>query len=980
MIKICSRVLLIISLTVIGISTSAAAGGKRPHVTRNNNVMVLEYDFEEPEIITKGDFDFVTINGFERYSKAGAPVIPVKPVEILVPSGMKITEITSTAMNTDQLPDTYRLSHGEKPRRRPSYGKEERHRFEVEPAAPTNPDPEIFGMTEFWPVKHHDLVTVQTNRGYNIAYVNLFPLQYSPKAGRIRMATKLRLAIRFAGMDSHRRAKPTKNLKKKLEQRIENPETMISYDTYSDEDPLISATAAVASTPLTDPAGTYYEANYKYIVITNASLGGISGPYSFQALCDSKIARGISAGIVTTEWILGNYDGTKPSGGTDDATKIRNFLIDAYQTWPTEYALLAGDKDIIPIRLFRDSNEDIPADLYYGCVDPPDCTFDNDGDGKYGESNDGPGGGEVDLTAEIFTGRAAVENATEVANFVNKTLVYGTINDPYLDHALSGGGYLGFGGIQEFTKPFSEIISRGSDLYLGRHTYGFEDASIPNARNFDIVTLYDEDWWNDNRTPYYDSATAGGNAGVPWNWNSMGWDAVTELLPILNGENGNITPQLIYISDHGSAEWGMVRLKTTPTNEYNCDDLSKLHNTNSFFFYDDSCDLGHFDSANCFAEVITTMEYGAFACIVNSRDGWGAGGNSLDSPSTQLTREFFHSVLGKGIFELGRAHQDAKESSLWRLYSLGKIRYVYYDLALFGDPELRLRVTNDETSLSCAYTCGDLDGAGVNVDLVDYGLFVNCWGENPLTDSNCVCANLVEYDDHEINLLDLYVLAELFLSSSEFYAPNNCSTSITDPYPPSPDPMSFAIAPAAASSDTITMTAAQATDISGVEYYFTNTAGGGNNSGWQDSRYYADTGLTPETSYTYTVTARDKSINQNTTDASTAASATTPPEPAPPSVVTSKSVYAVDETIVVYFANAVGNWGDWVAFFLPGTPSNVNTYNNIQWMYTDGTHSGTDGIFDGTLNFNGLSAGSYQARLHFYDGYTIEASCDFTVE
>jgi hypothetical protein len=174
------------------------------------------------------------------------------------------------------------------------------------------------------------------------------------------------------------------------------------------------------------------------------------------------------------------------------------------------------------------------------------------------------------------------------------------------------------------------------------------------------------------------------------------------------------------------------------------------------------------------------------------------------------------------------------------------------------------------------------------------------------------------------------------------------------------------------------MTAANATDISGVEYYFTNTAGGGNDSGWQNSTYYADTGLTPETLYTYTVTARDKSINQNATDASIAASATTPEEPAPPSVVTSKSVYAVNETIVVHFANAEGNKLDWVAFFLPTTPS--TNYDEFQWMYTDGTQSGTAGIYDGTLYFDGLAAGSYEGRLHFNDGYTVEASCAFTVE
>ena len=105
--------------------------------------------------------------------------------------------------------------------------------------------------------------------------------------------------------------------------------------------------------------------------------------------------------------------------------------------------------------------------------------------------------------------------------------------------------------------------------------------------------------------------------------------------------------------------------------------------------------------------------------------------------------------------------------------------------------------------------------------------------------------------------------------------------------PPTPDPMTWASVPAATGSSSITMTATTATDSSGVEYYFTCTAGGGNDSGWQPSPVYEDTGLTPDTAYTYTVTARDKSTNQNTTAASTGESATTdtpdvtPPTPNP---------------------------------------------------------------------------------------------------
>ena len=92
---------------------------------------------------------------------------------------------------------------------------------------------------------------------------------------------------------------------------------------------------------------------------------------------------------------------------------------------------------------------------------------------------------------------------------------------------------------------------------------------------------------------------------------------------------------------------------------------------------------------------------------------------------------------------------------------------------------------------------------------------------------------------------------------------------------PSPDPMIWATAPYATGSNSIAMVASTATDENGVQYYFTCTSGGGHDSGWQTSTVYEDTGLTPDTTYTYTVTARDLSMNLNETAPSNAAGATT---------------------------------------------------------------------------------------------------------
>ena len=94
-----------------------------------------------------------------------------------------------------------------------------------------------------------------------------------------------------------------------------------------------------------------------------------------------------------------------------------------------------------------------------------------------------------------------------------------------------------------------------------------------------------------------------------------------------------------------------------------------------------------------------------------------------------------------------------------------------------------------------------------------------------------------------------------------------------DTTPPVPDPMTWAIEPYAIGTDFIAMTATTASDPSWVQYYFANLTDPSHDSGWQDSPSYADSGLLPGTTYTYTVTARDLSSNRNQTTASSAASA-----------------------------------------------------------------------------------------------------------
>ncbi len=173
--------------------------------------------------------------------------------------------------------------------------------------------------------------------------------------------------------------------------------------------------------------------------------------------------------------------------------------------------------------------------------------------------------------------------------------------------------------------------------------------------------------------------------------------------------------------------------------------------------------------------------------------------------------------------------------------------------------------------------------SGENGRIADYEFYVSTDGSNwgsalaTGTFANTADEQEVTFTEVTAGYVRLVALSEVNSNAWTSVAELNVYGASTgaDTTAPAPDPMTFTTAPNATGTTSISMTATTATDPSGVEYYFTCTAGGGNDSGWQDSATYEDTGLTPDTQYTYTVTARDKSAAQNSTAASSGASATT---------------------------------------------------------------------------------------------------------
>jgi hypothetical protein len=117
-----------------------------------------------------------------------------------------------------------------------------------------------------------------------------------------------------------------------------------------------------------------------YVIITDStSIDGVKVGNliaEFQRLADWKTKKGMPAVVRTVKWIHENYD------GDDLQEEIRNFIIDAYKLWGTDWVLLGGDVEIVPDRWFGDNSvvNDLLATVYYGGLDG---TWNHDGDEYY---------------------------------------------------------------------------------------------------------------------------------------------------------------------------------------------------------------------------------------------------------------------------------------------------------------------------------------------------------------------------------------------------------------------------------------------------------------------------------------------------------------------------------------------------------------------------------------------------------------------
>jgi len=611
----------------------------------------LEVAFDAPVHDRTVLGDVLAVSGAGLHALPGEPLLPERAFTFILPQGHVPANVRVESASTEILADTYDIAPAQLPV--PLSG---RFRPLITPR-----DALIYDSSNAYPENWAEVGPVQYKRGFALVGVIVHPLSYRPATGRVERLVSARLV---------------------LTTRPGGRVSPLLRDT-ADDDAAVLQSADVATAlgtyaqritrgPLQLPPG-----DYPYLIVTPQAYENLGGEYSLEALRDARTAEGLTGNIVTVEWIQANYAGTRPDGGQDDATRIREFLTDAYAEWNTSYVLLVGDADggdeggesgdnLLPVRgLYVDPRhpeaaaDHLPSDLYYACLDG---TFDNDADGIYGEENDGVGGGEVDLMAELYVGRLPADRVSEVQDFVAKTLYYEAGAGVWLQDVLMVGELLWDDPMEVWGGDAMDELITGSDVG-GYITLGFDSFPF-----FVCSTLYDRD---QPQGEY--------------------WEA-QDLTPLLDAG-----PHIVNHLGHSNNTYNM-RLMNNNVND--------LINTHPFLHYSQGCYNGAFDNClgpeyynrittqDCIAEHLVTEAHGAFATISNSRYGWGSF--MADGPSQRFHREFWDAFFGEGMSTIGQAHFDSKEDSA-NVFDDPYYRWVGFESNLLGDPAVVLKKSLNTT-------------------------------------------------------------------------------------------------------------------------------------------------------------------------------------------------------------------------------------------------------------------------------------------
>jgi hypothetical protein len=541
--------------------------------------------------------DCVTMN------EPGLPLLPMRGAAVVLPPGEAVVQVHARRVGAHGIEGRYAVASAETPRPISAPG----------PFAPTPPDARVYGGDETYPGEPARLVTMQYGWGHGLAFLRVCPITYQPAAGALEWCERIEMEIEtapLAGADPARlpNLRNDERVRARLAQRVLNPGDLSLYD---------GASASPTSGSRLDPD------YFPYVIVTTEDFAP-----GFAELAVLESSRGLRARVMLLSEIAAAYP------GGDLAEQLRNFILDAYQNWQTEFVMLGGDNGVVPVRnLYVDAGGTIdafPGDCYYEGLDG---TWNADGDDRWGED------GEFDLVGEIAVGRAAIDDAGQLQRWLHKNAMY-------------------------TEQPVVSEIEKA--LFLGEQldSYTYGDDSMNDVKDYNCHHGYCTSGYPNDylKATLYDRDHA---------W--TGWEAI----------------QLFNSGFPTSHHLGHAN--TTYVMKMNSSDVQYFTNdgvNHSYLFMStQGCYANNFDSnaPDAISEAFLYDEHAAAAFLGNTRYGWYVPGTTA-GPSEPFDRQVVDACYSEGMTTAGWMNVDSKIDCIWMLDPW--MLWCHYELCLLGDPAL----------------------------------------------------------------------------------------------------------------------------------------------------------------------------------------------------------------------------------------------------------------------------------------------------
>ncbi len=581
------------------------------------------YSFDPAQVSVENGYAIIEMPESPSLGDAGEPLLPMKGYSLLLPPGESLVDVQVISERWLPMAGIYVPKPASQMQR-------------ISEAVPmmTQPDPAIYEGESVFPAVTVSNIRTHFLRGHSIGAFVIRPVRWNPVSETLEY---------LADVTVHAITQPSQKGQNALEllRRDEATHTLLESVTSDLESETAYPTIENNLDELDEP-------NPSILIICPANH-----EFVWEEYADWKYSRGQVATILTTENIYATYE------GRDNAEKVRNAIIDQYQTYLIEHVILGGDVDYVPYRGFYNQayqggevDDNIPADLYFAGLDG---TWNENNNSRWGEN-----ASEDDLLQEVTVGRCPANSINDVMTWTAKMISYQ--DEPVTGEVLEAlmvGEDLGW---EAWGGDYKDQVGQGSTAN-GYTTTGFPDQ-------FNVETLYDRD--SEWSVPQLFSQL---NSGVHY-VNHLGHANVTYAL---KASNSNI----------------------------NNNELTNDGETHSYYLlYTQGCYCGAFEQA-CITEKWNAIDHGAFAVISNSRYGWGDGGGT-NGASQRFDRQFFDAIFGEDKYIVGDVNRDSKHDNISYI-DISCMRWCYYEINLFGDPSIELytdEVSELEVELPDVYVIG----------------------------------------------------------------------------------------------------------------------------------------------------------------------------------------------------------------------------------------------------------------------------------